>query len=109
MSGWNRFPCRSESPDEHCHCCCDAAVDGEVTSSLVESTLASMAIRDPGEPNLARRLVAELAGDGWLDEVMAQSGDRGVELTGSGGFLPETDQGGPRAGAGRRADRASGL
>lgn len=64
-------------------------VDGEVTSSLVESTLASMAGRDPGEPSPARRLVAELAGDGWLDEVMAQSGDRGVELTGSGGFLPE--------------------
>jgi putative transposase len=66
--------------------------DAEVTASLVESTLASMARRDSGEPgprDAARRLVVELAGDGWLDELMARTGDRGVELTGSGGFLPE--------------------
>ena len=38
----------------------------------------------------AHRLVSELAGEGWLDELMAaSSGEGGVELTGAGGFLPE--------------------
>lgn len=64
-----------------------------VTDDLVSSTLAGMG-RDlgeevPPERAAARRLVAELAGDGWLDQLMARSGESGVALTGSSGFLPE--------------------
>lgn len=64
-----------------------------VTEALVASTLGGMSRESdravPPERAAARRLVAELAGEGWLDELMTRAVDRGVELTGDGGFLPE--------------------
>jgi putative transposase len=68
-----------------------------VTESLVSLTLADMGGRGsrggggevpPGRA-AARRLVGQLAGEGWLDELMSRSGQDGVQLTGDGGFLPE--------------------
>jgi putative transposase len=66
----------------------------QVVDSLVSETLDGMARRDGSKPvpparTAARRLVAEMAGQGWLDELMSRAGDGGVELTGDGGFLPE--------------------
>jgi putative transposase len=71
-----------------------AAVPESVTEQLLSETLDDMARRVPGKAvpparAAARRLVAEMAGQGWLDELMARSDDEGVQLTGDGGFLPE--------------------
>jgi putative transposase len=71
-----------------------APVDTAVAASMVESTLDSMPADEHGKPSpaaraAARQLVGELAGQGWLDELMSRAGDGGVELTGQGGFLPE--------------------
>jgi putative transposase len=71
-----------------------AAVPEPVTEQLLSETLDDMARRVPGKAvpparAAARRLVAEMAGQGWLDELMARSDDEGVQLTGDGGFLPE--------------------
>ena len=41
-----------------------------------------------GEPE-ARKLRRELFGDDLLDRLMAATDERGVALTGQGGFLPE--------------------
>ena len=38
---------------------------------------------------VARQLRRELFSDELLDELMARTGERGVALTGKGGFLPE--------------------
>lgn len=43
---------------------------------------------EEGEPE-ARRLRRELFGDDLVDELLARSDERGVALTGKGGFLPE--------------------
>ena len=43
---------------------------------------------ESGEP-VARQLRRELFSDELLDELMARTGERGVALTGKGGFLPE--------------------
>jgi putative transposase len=72
----------------------DAASVPRLTEQLVSSTLEGMAKRREGESvppvrAAARALVAQMAGEGWLDELMARTGDTGVELTGQGGFLPE--------------------
>jgi putative transposase len=72
-------------------------VTDSVTESLVSSTLEDMNARGsrgggasvPPERAAARRLVGELAGEGWLDELMSRTGEDGVQLTGDGGFLPE--------------------
>lgn len=42
-----------------------------------------------GEPSEARRLRQELFDDDMLDRLMAATDERGVALTGEGGFLPE--------------------
>ena len=42
-----------------------------------------------GEPSKARRLRQELFDDDMLDRLMAATDERGVALTGEGGFLPE--------------------
>jgi len=42
-----------------------------------------------GEPSEARRLRQELFDDEMLDRLMAATDERGVALTGEGGFLPE--------------------
>jgi putative transposase len=53
-------------------------------------TVASNGKRDPGEPEpQARALRRELFSDEFLDQVLDRAGDRGVALTGEGGFLPE--------------------
>lgn len=44
--------------------------------------------KDVPEPE-ARRLRRELFGDDMLDRLMAATGERGLSLTGEGGFLPE--------------------
>lgn len=41
------------------------------------------------EPSEARRLRQEMFDDDMLDRLMAATGERGVALTGEGGFLPE--------------------
>jgi putative transposase len=69
-------------------------VPTQVVDQLVGETLEGMAKRRDGEAvsparAAARKLVAEMAGEGWLDELMSRTGDTGVELTGQGGFLPE--------------------
>jgi len=46
-------------------------------------------IEDVEEEPEARRLRRELFTDEMLDELMASSDERGVALTGAGGFLPE--------------------
>ncbi len=46
------------------------------------------ATAESGEP-AARQLRRELFSDELLDELMARTGERGVALTGKGGFLPE--------------------
>jgi putative transposase len=71
-----------------------SAIPESVTERLVSETLEDMAARDGSKPvpparAAARRLVAEMAGQGWLDELMTRSDDEGVQLTGDGGFLPE--------------------
>ena len=47
-----------------------------------------MCIRDREEPE-ARRLRRELFDEEMLDRLMAASDERGLALTGEGGFLPE--------------------
>jgi len=42
-----------------------------------------------GGPSEARRLRQEMFGDDMLDRLMAATDERGVALTGEGGFLPE--------------------
>jgi len=69
-------------------------VPTQMVDQLVGETLEGMAKRRDGEAvsparAAARKLVAEMAGEGWLDELMSRTGDTGVELTGQGGFLPE--------------------
>ncbi len=71
-----------------------ALVPRQAVDWLVSETLEDMERREPTRPvpparAAARRLVAEMAGQGWLDELMRRSEDGGVELTGDGGFLPE--------------------
>lgn len=44
---------------------------------------------DSGEESEARRLRRELFGEEMLDRLMAATDERGVALTGEGGFLPE--------------------
>ena len=69
-------------------------VPAAFSEQLVGETLEDMARRDPAKPVpparvAARKLVAEMAGQGWLDDLMSRAGDGGVALTGDGGFLPE--------------------
>jgi putative transposase len=45
--------------------------------------------KKPVSVSPARELREELFSDAWLDELMSRVDDRGVSLTGSGGFLPE--------------------
>jgi putative transposase len=72
-----------------------AEVPSVVVDSLVSATLEDMARRSrkdepvPPARAAARKLVAEMAGQGWLDDLMSKAGDDGVALTGDGGFLPE--------------------
>ena len=74
-----------------------AEVPASVTERLVSETLEDMAERarrggaKPVSPEraAARKLVAEMAGQGWLDDLMSRADDDGVQLTGEGGFLPE--------------------
>ena len=49
-----------------------------------------MAMTDiPEAESEARRLRRELIDDDLLDQLVASTSDRGIELTGEGGFLPE--------------------
>jgi putative transposase len=70
-------------------------VPSAVVDSLVSATLEDMAKRSrkdeavPPARAAARKLVAEMAGQGWLDDLMSKAGDDGMALTGDGGFLPE--------------------
>ncbi len=70
-------------------------VPSGVADQLVSATLDDMAKRSrkdepvPPARAAARKLVAEMAGQGWLDDLMSKAGDDGVALTGDGGFLPE--------------------
>ena len=53
-------------------------------------TVASSGKRDRKDPESgARGLRRELFSDEFLDQVLDRAGDRGVALTGEGGFLPE--------------------
>ncbi|TQC43115.1 IS256 family transposase, partial [Rhodococcus sp. WS4] len=52
--------------------------------SQVDDQDGSDAVRGP-----ARRLREELIDEEFLDTLMARAGERGVALTGEGGFLPE--------------------
>ena len=70
-------------------------------------SMTKQAKKDAVEPE-ARRLRRELFTDEMLDQLMAATDERGLSLTGEGGFLPEMI-GRPRAGDGGRADRAPGL
>lgn len=45
--------------------------------------------RDPDVESQARTLRRELFDDELIDQLLASSGERGVSLTGQGGFLPE--------------------
>ena len=45
--------------------------------------------KDPGVEPEARRLRRELFDDEMLDKLMAATDERGLALTGEGGFLPE--------------------
>src|SRR5664279_1202293 len=45
--------------------------------------------KESGQESEARRLRRELFDEGMLDKLMAATGERGVALTGEGGFLPE--------------------
>jgi putative transposase len=71
-----------------------AEVPVAVTGQRVSDTLEDVARGERGRPvpparAAARRLLAEMAGQGWLDDLMSRAGEDGVELTGEGGFLPE--------------------
>src|SRR6476620_12705181 len=59
-------------------------VDPTNDDSQVDDQGGSDAVRGP-----ARRLREELIDEELLDTLMARAGERGVALTGEGGFLPE--------------------
>lgn len=60
-----------------------------MTEHPVSDTLEDMTGRDPSKPvapvpparAAARRLVGEMAGQGWLEELMTRSDDQDVQLT----------------------------
>lgn len=57
----------------------------------------------------ARRLRRELFSDELVDQPLASAGERGVALTGKGGFLPEMIKAVLERGDGRGADLAPGV
>jgi putative transposase len=64
--------------------------------------------KDGREPE-ARRLRRELFTDEMLDQLMAATDERGLSLTGEGGFLPEMIKAVLERGHGGRADRPPGV
>lgn len=69
----------------------------------------TMATNDDKPVNQARQLRRELIDDELLDAMLASTSERGISLTGEGGFLPELIKSVLERGMNAEFDLASGI